>query len=76
MFAKYNLYVGNECTSVSSYTPYGNEAIGIQDSTMLESKGQNTRKGVVAFSLTNYWKSDTYPLYVCDSNSIVYEYVE
>ena len=35
LFAKYNLYVRGESTSTSKFTAYGDEATGIQDSTML-----------------------------------------
>ena len=57
MLAKYNLYVGNECSSASdsSCTAYGDEATGKQDSTMLGYvAGQSTRKGTTKFSNTNY----------------------
>lgn len=81
MLSKYNLYVGNECTSSSSSscTPYGEEATGIQDETM---KGlvsnQQSRNGTTPFSSTNYWSStvSSYPAYVYDSNSTLYNYVE
>ena len=81
MLSKYNLYVGNECTSASSSscTPYGEEATGIQDETMLGYvSGQTGRKGTIAFSSANYWSStvSTYPAYVYDSNSTLYNYVE
>ena len=88
MLAKYNLYVGNECTysTSSSCIPYGEEATGIQDSTMLGwVSGQTVRNGTTAFSSTNYWydgsalKSEygtSYPAYVYDSNSTRYNYVE
>ena len=52
MLAKYNLYVGGEYDYDNSvYTPYGDEATGIQDSTMLGYvSGQNIGKGITAFS--------------------------
>ena len=77
MLAKYNLYVGSKYENIS--TAYGEEATGIQDSTM---KGfvlsNNIRNGITVFSSTNYWGStiSTYPAYVYDSNSIIYNYVE
>ena len=73
MLAKYNLYVGGEYNS--SWTAYGEEATGKQDSTMLGyvSSGQ-PYKGTIKFSNTNYWSS--YPAYVYDSNSTLYSYVE
>ena len=81
MLSKYNLYVGNECTSASSSscTPYGEDATGIQDSTMRGwVSGQSVRNGTTKFSNTNYWLStvSTYPAYVYDSNSTLYNYVE
>ena len=77
MLAKYNLYVGGECNS--GWTAYGDEATGIQDSTMLGYvSGQTIRKGTTKFSNTNYWSStvSSYPTYVYDSNSTLYSYVE
>ena len=77
MLAKYNLYVGGEYNS--SWTAYGEEATGKQDSTMLGYvSGQSIRKGTIKFSNTNYWSStvSSYPSYVCDSNSTLYSYVE
>ena len=78
MLAKYNLYVGNECTS-SSCTAYGDEATGKQDLNMvgLSSKGR-PYKGITAFSNTGYWKDtvSNYPAYVYNENSLLYSYVE
>ena len=77
MLAKYNLYVGGE--SNSSWTAYGEEATGKQDSNMLGYvSGQTIRKGTTKFSNTNYWSSSvsSYPAYVYDSNSTLYSYVE
>ena len=81
MLAKYNLYVGNECSSSSSSscTAYGDEATGKQDSNMLGYvPGQSVRKGTIAFSSTYYWSStvSSFPAYVYDSNSTLYSYVE
>ena len=79
MLAKYNLYVGNECSSndSSSCTAYGEEATGRQDSTMI-GFGTTPRKGTIKFSNTGYWQStvSSYPTYVYDSNSTLYSYVE
>ena len=77
MLAKYNLYVGGEYNS--SWTAYGEEATGKQDSNMLGFvSGQSIRKGTTKFSNTNYWSStvSSYPAYVYDSNSTLYSYVE
>ena len=77
MLSKYNLYVGGEYNS--GWTAYGDEATGIQDSTMLGLvSGQTIRKGTTMFSNTNYWSStvSSYPTYVYDSNSTLYSYVE
>ena len=56
LLSMYNLYVGNECIShlESSCTQYGEEATGMQDSTMLGYvSGQGIRKGTTKFSNTN-----------------------
>ena len=77
MLAKYNLYVGGEYNT--SWTAYGDEASGKQDSTMLGLvSGQNIRKGTTPFASTKYWSStvSSYPAYVYDSNSILYDYIE
>ena len=77
MLAKYNLYVGGEYNS--SWTAYGSEATGIQDSTMIGiASGQSIRKGTIPFSYNRYWLStvSSYPAYVYDSNSTLYSYVE
>ena len=77
MLAKYNLYVGGEYNS--SWTAYGEEATGKQNSNMLGYvRGQSIRKGTTKFSNTNYWSStvSSYPAYVYDSNSTLYSYVE
>ena len=75
MLAKYNLYVGGEYNS--SWTAYGEEATGKQDSTMI-GYGTTPRKGTIKFSDTNYWSStvSSYTAYVYDSNSTLYSYVE
>ena len=82
MLAKYNLYVGNECTDSvsSSCIAYGDEATGKQNSTMLGYGDNQTtvRKGVIGFAKNTYWYStvSSYPAYVYDSNSTLYNYVE
>lgn len=62
MLAKYNLYTGYECASsdLTSCTPYGEEATGIQNSTMLGKIDDTTfpKKGVIKFADSPYW-SDT-----------------
>ena len=76
MLAKYNLYVGGEYNT--SWTAYGDEATGKQDSTMLGyvSSGQ-PYKGTTMFSNTNYWSTViSFPIYVYASNSTLYSYVE
>ena len=55
MLAKYNLYVGQECTGLIlslQCIPYGDEATGIQDSSMGINQG-DLRSGVTAFSNIN-----------------------
>ena len=78
LLSMYNLYVGGKYES-GTWTSYGSEATGIQDSTMLGYvSGQTIRKGTTMFSNTNYWSStvSSYPAYVYDSNSTLYNYVE
>ena len=77
MLAKYNLYVGGEYKG--SWTAYGDEATGKQDSNMLGwASGQSTRKGTTMFSDTKYWSSSvsSYPSYIYNENSLLYSYVE
>ena len=80
MFAKYNLYVGSECIldTTPVCTPYGDEATGRQNSTMIgyQPDGSYPRYGTIEFSSNIYWNSSTYPVYVYDSNSSLYDYVE
>ena len=78
MLAKYNLYVGSECSSSSSCISYGEEATGIQDSTMIARPpdGGYPRKGVTIFASSSYWGSVSDGTYVYDSNSTLYNYVE
>ena len=78
IFAKYNLYVGNVCTEEdsNSCTAYGNEATGLQDSTMLGCKGSGVFRGTTQFSSTIYWEGSSNKSYVYDSNSPLYNYVE
>ncbi len=75
MLAKYNLEVGNVCTSSSSCTLIENPS-GIQDATMIGRPSDNSypRYGTTVFSSTNYWSSTvkTYPSYVYDENSYHY----
>ena len=77
MLAKYNLYVGGK--SDGAWTEYGDEATGKQDSEMKGYVSTGTQyKGTAPFSSTNYWSStvSSYPTYVYDSNSTIYNYVE
>ena len=86
LFAKYNLYVGGTYdNTTSTYTPY-DEATGLQDSTMLGYKySVDTFNGVIPFASLNYWVSNSalkseygtsYPAYVYDSNSYLYEILQ
>lgn len=78
MLAKYNLYVGGEYNG-SAWKAYGTKATGIQDSTMLGYKSSGAPySGTTVFSSTAYWSStvSTYPTYIYDSNSSIYNYVE
>ena len=76
MFSKYNLYVGGEHDG-SIWTAYGEEATGKQNSNMLGYvDGQSISKGTIQFSDIDYWTNKTSDLYVYDSNSKLYSYVE
>ena len=75
LLSMYNLYVGSECTA-SSCTPYGEEATGIQDSTMIGHNGVLVRKGTIKFSNTKYWSNGSSSVYVYDNNSLLYNYIE
>ena len=77
LFAMFNLYAGGVYDG-SQRTEYGSEATGIQDSSMKGYVGQEVRFGTLPFSKTNYWSNtvQSYPMYVYDSNSIIYNYVE
>ena len=78
MLAKYNLYVGGEYVN-SSYVLYGESATGIQNSNMGGYiRGQAERYGGSTFSPSTYWSSTvtSYPSYVYNSNSRLYNYVE
>ena len=69
--AQYNLYVGGSYDG-TNWTEYGEEATGIQDSSMLGYiSGQSLRKGTTAFS-SDEQKGTNYSDY---SGSIVEEYV-
>lgn len=80
MLSKYNLYAGSECFSMTDCISYGEEATGIQNSEMIgyPTNGVYPRKGVLLFSNTKYWegKVTSYPAYVYDSNSLLYDSVE
>ena len=80
MLAKYNLYVGGVfyiSQPSNIYERYGEEATGLQNSIIL-GYGETYRKGVLAFSNSNYWASSTtsYPAYVYNSNCPLYNHVE
>ena len=70
LLSMYILYVGGYYNGI--WNAYGDEATGIQDSTL----GGN--EGVQAFSTKSYWSStvSSYPSYVYDSNSMLYSYIE
>lgn len=89
LIAKYNLLVGNICTSGSSCTaiPSSTPGYGKQSSEAPAYVIGYPTKGAIFFSETNYWNSgvgSTYPgsytdpnyPYVYDSNSNVYTYIE
>ena len=72
MLAKYNLFVGNECDG-SSCTSYGDEATGLQDSTMRgKVSGETVRKGTIKFAPSVSWSGN----YAYNSNTYLYGYIE
>ena len=78
LLSRYNLYVGGDCSS-GKITDYGDEATGIQNSTMLgfSFDASEPIRGSVIFSSENYWKDELiYPKDVYNSHSTIYEYVE
>jgi hypothetical protein len=81
MMTKYNLLVGNRYDGINGSIPLENST-GIQDETAIGwfsgYNASNPLIGTKPFSSTNYWKDivPTYPAYVYDENSYLYEYVE
>ena len=85
LLSKYNLYVGSVYNN-GTLTEYGNEATGIQDSTMTAwIPTSSIWRGIIKYSDSNYWSSNgslkqeygsSYPAYVYDNNSNLFEYVE
>ena len=78
MLSKYNLYVGEEYDG-ETWTTYGEEATGKQDSNMLGVvSGVQLKRGTVPFSSWIYWGDtvSSYPAYVYNENSQLYEYIE
>ena len=85
MLSKYNLHVGNSVAD-DSYTPVALESpTGIQNEDAKASEWDADWNpinfpwiGTTTFSSTNYWSStvSSYPAYVYDSNSTLYNYVE
>ena len=73
MLSKYNLYVGSECASYlsSSCTPYGTEATGRQEQTMIGYFSPGPGRGITAFSSATH-QGEYYNSY---NGSIVEEYV-
>ena len=73
LLTMYNLYVGGK--HYNSWTAYGDEATGIQDSTMLgwQVAGQPAN-GTTPFASTKYWPNTATNAY--NSNSILYNYIE
>ena len=79
LFAKYNLYVGNEYNAKTRVTTsYGSNATGIQDSSMLGyNRALAVYKGVLAFSDLCYWEDETtYPTTIFNDKSNLYNYVQ
>ena len=73
MLAKHNLYVGKKCTSKTNYILYGEEATGIQDSTMTGYQGDGKYPRNVTTEYSNdSQKGTNYSDYI---GSIVEKYV-
>ena len=81
MLSKYNLHVGNKYDDTNGVVALENPT-GIQNSSAIGwfdgYTADNPAIGTTEFSSTNYWSStvSTYPAYVYDSNSTLYNYVE
>ena len=77
LFAKHNLYVGYHCVDIGDCTLYESPT-GKQDETMRGFVGANIYPidGVVQFSESKYWSSSSYPAYVYDENSLLYDDLE
>lgn len=73
MLSKYNLYVGGSYDG-TTYTAYGTEATGKQDSSMTGyNPSTSTAAGSLAYSSSAYWTNTvTYPANVFNSNSNLY----
>ena len=73
MLSKYNLYVGGSYDG-TTYTAYGTEATGKQDSSMIGYNPMTSKAtGTTAFASSAYWsKTATYPADVFNSNSSLY----
>ena len=78
LLAMYNLYVGGEYDiNTGTWTAYGSEATGLQKRTMIGYSSKSKKRGTTVFSDTYYWPdTGNYPVYVYDSNSTIYSYVE
>ncbi len=81
MLSKYNLLVGNKFGSSGNCVALENST-GIQDSTAIgwfnNYSDNNPLIGTKPFASTNYWSStvSSYPSYVYNESSYLYEYVE
>lgn len=79
LLAKYNLLVGNQYDSSTGTLTALTDPTGIQDSKALGCDGgiNIVWYGGIAYSNSVYWSSlTTFPTYIYDENSILYEYVE
>ena len=70
--------IGDECFYVISSTDDTVTMLSKMNITLDDSPIQSSSTGTTSFSSTNYWSSttSTYPAYVYNENSYIYEYVE
>ena len=68
--------IGEECFYIISNDGSTVTMLSKMNITLDNNPVQSTTAGKTAFSSTNYWSSTTYPVYVYNSNSNLYNYVE
>ena len=76
LISEFNLFVGSKYDNGTIFD-YGDEADGLQDSSMLgwNVKDTTIRNGLITFANTNYWSGSSYPSYVLNENSNLYNHI-